>query len=89
MTRGLPDIQIDSIAIRAPGVERDTARRLGELIASGLAGALRLGPGEAATERLQLELTSDPGEPPEALAARVSEQLALLIGNTGLVEAGR
>lgn len=82
-------VEIDRISIRVPGVERDLGRRLGQLVAERLAPSLQLGPGEASLERLQVEVTTQPAESPESLAARIAAQVALLIGSQGVLEAGR
>lgn len=82
-------VSIDSISMRVPGLGADAAQRLAQLVAEGLADSLRLGPGEATLERVALELSAQPGETPQALASRIASELALLIGNTSVLEAGR
>jgi hypothetical protein len=82
-------VSIDSISMRIPGLGADAGQRLAQLVAEGLADSLRLGPGEATLERVELELSAQPGETPQALAARIASELALLIGSTSALEAGR
>jgi hypothetical protein len=84
-----PDVQIDTISIRVPGVDRELGRRLGQMVADSLTPSLRLGPGEAAIDHLHVELTARPAESPESLAARIAEQLCRRIGEAGALEAGR
>jgi hypothetical protein len=84
-----PAVQIDRISIRVPGVDRDLGRRLGQLVAERLAPSLQLGPGEASLARLHVELTAQPAEGTESLAARIAAQVSLLIGAASALEAGR
>jgi hypothetical protein len=90
MTAPGGEVSIESIDIGvAGGVQPDTARELAQLVAQRLAGSLQLGPGEAAIERLELVLSANAGEEPQALATRIATQLALLIADTSVLEAGR
>jgi hypothetical protein len=82
-------VQIETISIRVPGVERDLGRRLGQLVAERLAPSLQLGPGEASLERLHVEVAAQPAESTESLAERIAAQVALLIGSESVLEAGR
>jgi len=82
-------IDIDRLSIRVSGVERDTGRHLGRLVAERLAAALQLRPGEASLERLHVEVAARPAESPESLAGRIAAQVALLIGSESALEAGR
>lgn len=82
-------VSIDSISMLVPGLGADAVQRLAQLVAEGLADSLRLGPGEATLERIELELSTQPGETPQALASRIASEIALLIGNTSALEAGR
>lgn len=83
------DVQIDTISIRVPGVDRELGRRLGQMVADSLAPSLLLGPGEATIERLHLELEARPAESTESLAARIAERVNALIGEAAALEAGR
>ena len=82
-------VEIERISIRVPGLERDAARRLGQLVAERLAPSLQLGPGEASLDRLRVEVAARPAESPESLAARIAAQIALQIDSAGVLEAGR
>lgn len=82
-------VQIETISIRVPGVERDLGRRLGQLVAERLAPSLQLGPGGASLERLHVEVAAQPAESTESLAERIAAQVALLIGSESVLEAGR
>lgn len=85
----IPDVQIDRISISVPGIERELGQRLAALVAQRLAAPLRLAPGEASLERLHVAVSAESAEPAESLAARIAEQISLLIAGAGILEAGR
>ena len=84
-----PDVQIDRISLRVPGVDSELGKRLGQLVAEQLAPSLQLGPGQASLERLHVELTAQPSESMESLAERIAAQVALQLGAASVLEAGR
>ncbi len=84
-----PDVQIDRISLRIPGVDRELGKRLGQLVAEQLAPSLQLGPGQASLERLHVELTAQPSESMESLAGRIAAQVSLQLGSSSVLEAGR
>jgi hypothetical protein len=81
--------EIERLSIRVPGLERDGARRLAQLVAMRLAGDLAPAPGEVSLERLSAELTTRPGESQEALADRIAGHLVMLVGEAATLEGGR
>jgi ubiquinone biosynthesis protein UbiJ len=78
----MSDVTVDRLGIRAP-LDPELGRRLGQLVAERLAEPLALMPGQAALERLNLELAALPDESVDALATRIAARLAL-----SLIEAG-
>ena len=84
-----PDVHIDRISLRVPGVDSELGKRLGQLVAEQLAPSLQLGPGQASLERLHVELTAQPSESMESLAGRIAAQVALQLGSSSVLEAGR
>lgn len=83
------DVMIDSVAVRVAGIDRTAASRLGALVAERLAASLALAPGEAVLDHMHVRLDQRPGEDIDTLAGRIAAQVALLIGGTSALEAGR
>jgi hypothetical protein len=67
---------IGTLALSVPGADAEHGRRLAQLVAERLAGPLGLPPGDAAFDRLQLQVDAVPGESAEALAARIAAGIA-------------
>jgi hypothetical protein len=81
--------EVERISIRVPGVDEQLGRRLGELVAAGLAPSLRTAPGVASLDLLRVELAAQPGESAEALAGRIATAISLRLAGAGVLEAGR
>jgi hypothetical protein len=85
----MSSLHVDRLSIRVPGADRELGRALARQVAERLAPSLALAPGEASFDRLQIEIAAQPGESPEALAARIAAQLGFALGAAGTLEAGR
>jgi hypothetical protein len=86
------EIEIDRLSMRLTGVgpiEPPDAHRLAQLVATRLAPALRLGPGDASIARLQVEVQASPSAGPAELADRIADRLAPLINRVLAAEAGQ
>jgi hypothetical protein len=84
-----PELDIARLQLRVGGIDADTARLLGPLVADRLAAGSTMGPGGAAIDRLGVELTARPCEDPAALAQRICDRVLALIGRAAATEAGR
>jgi hypothetical protein len=92
MTGDEIEIDIDRLSVRLTGtgpVEPPDVRRLAELVAAGLAPALRPGPGDASIARLRVEVRAPADAGPAELADRIVDHLAPLINRVLAAEAGR
>jgi hypothetical protein len=83
------DVRVDRVHIRVAGVTPELGAELARLVADRLAPPLALAPGEAAVERLRATVAGRPGEDAASLAGRIAAQVALLVGRSGVPEAGR
>lgn len=83
------EVNIDRISLRVTGMDPIDARALAQAIATGLAPTLALAPGEAALDRLRVEVQAKHGEKPEVLAARAVARLAPLLNRVDAGEAAR
>jgi hypothetical protein len=86
------EIEIDRLSMRLTGagpVEPVDAYRLAQLVATRLAPALQLGPGDASIARLQVEVQASPDSNPSELADRIADCLAPQINRLLAAEAGR
>jgi len=70
---------VGRLAIEVPGTDGDHGRRLAQLVAERLAAPLGLPAGDAAFDRLRLTVAAVPGEPAEALAARIAAGIAAAV----------
>ena len=82
-------LRIERLSLRVQGVDPLDARALAQAVADGLAGGLRLGPGETSLSRLSVRVQTRQGEPAEQLAARTADQVTALVNRVSATEAGR
>jgi hypothetical protein len=80
---------VDRLAIEVPGGDTAHGRRVGELVPELLAPLLEPGVDAAALERVRVDLTAQPGESAETLAARIASAIARALARAGALEAGR
>lgn len=83
------DLFIDRLTINLPSGDRLHGSRIGQLVAEQLGPSLRLRPDVTSVDHLQLKLTARPNETADALARRIAERIAGLMGPNGAVEDGR
>lgn len=84
-----PRTTVDRLSIEVPGADAGHGRRVGELVAEVLAPLVQPGIDAAALDRVQVELSAQPGESAETLARRIASAIALALGHAGAQEAGR
>jgi hypothetical protein len=84
-----PQTAVDRLSIEVPGSDADHGRRVGELVAELLAPLVEPGIDAAALDRVQVELTAQPGESAETLAGRIASAIALALARADALEAGR
>jgi hypothetical protein len=84
-----PQTTVDRLSIEVPGSDADHGRRVGELVAELLAPLVEPGIDAAALDRVQVELTAQPGESAETLAGRIASAIALALARADALEAGR
>ncbi len=84
-----PQTTVDRLSIEVPGSDADHGRRVGELVAELLAPLVGPGIDAAVLDRVQVELTGQPGESAETLAGRIASAIALALARADALEAGR
>ena len=84
-----PQTTVDRLSIEVPGSDADHGRRVGELVAEQLAPLVEPGIDAAVLDRVQVELTAQPGESAETLAGRIASAVALALARADALEAGR
>jgi hypothetical protein len=84
-----PQTTVDRLSIDVPGSDAEHGRRVGELVAELLAPLVEPGIDAAALDRVQVELTAQPGESAETLAGRIASAVALALARAEGLEAGR
>ena len=84
-----PQTTVDRLSIDVPGSDAEHGRRVGELVAELLAPLVEPGIDAAVLDRVQVELTAQPGESAETLAGRIASAVALALARADALEAGR
>jgi hypothetical protein len=84
-----PQTTVERLSLDVPGSDAEHGRRVGELVAELLAPLVEPGIDAAALDRVQVELTAQPGESAETLAGRIASAVALALARADALEAGR